>query len=153
MATFPNAFGWGYVVNKAAANLPQSTTSTLYTVAGGAVLIQAMFGVVTTSCGATVTTLALGTAPTGGNASTTSIAAATAITSKGVGTFYVPQWSAAVSGTPAIANTVLVVPLPASTASFLAYTGTITWTTSASDTGQMAWYLTYVPIDSGATVS
>jgi hypothetical protein len=31
--------------------------------------------------------------------------------------------------------------------------GTITWTTSASDTGTMAWYLTYVPLDNGALVS
>lgn len=36
---------------------------------------------------------------------------------------------------------------------FAVNAGTLTWTTDASDTGQMAWYLSYVPIDSGASVS
>jgi hypothetical protein len=31
--------------------------------------------------------------------------------------------------------------------------GTITWTTSASNTGAMRWYLTYVPLDNGAALS
>lgn len=36
---------------------------------------------------------------------------------------------------------------------FTVNAGTITWTTDASDTGQVAWYLTYVPLDTGASVS
>lgn len=36
---------------------------------------------------------------------------------------------------------------------FAVNAGTITWTTDASDTGTMAWYLSYVPLDTGASVS
>lgn len=31
--------------------------------------------------------------------------------------------------------------------------GTITWTTSANDTGNISWYLNYLPLDQGGTVS
>ena len=36
---------------------------------------------------------------------------------------------------------------------FVVPAGTITWTTGASDAGDMAWYLTYIPLDDGASVS
>jgi hypothetical protein len=155
MSIFPR--GYGPVQNqlvKAAQNLPAGATGTLFTVAGGAVLVQFLAGVVTTAIQNQACTLALGSTPTSGTAGNTAIAAATAITNKPIGTFYVPQFSSEVGGTPILANNVQV-PVPAAnTASaFLAYTGTITWTTSATNTGQMQWYLAYLPVDAGATVS
>jgi hypothetical protein len=36
---------------------------------------------------------------------------------------------------------------------FVVSAGFITWTTSASDTGQMKWYFTYVALDNGASLS
>jgi hypothetical protein len=142
----------GALVQKAAQALPQDTTSDLYTVTGGAVLVTGLLGLVTTAIGATATTLALGTAPTVGTAESTGIATATAITSAEVGTWVTPQTSAAVGGA-------LVVGGHAGNALYLTSyhmvvsAGYITWTTSANDTGQMAWYLTYVPLDTGAYVS
>lgn len=43
--------------------------------------------------------------------------------------------------------------MPDLIAPFLLSADTITWTTSATDTGQVEWYLWYVPIDTSATVS
>jgi hypothetical protein len=151
MSLLPRGYGLGNQVVRAAATLPASATATLFTVAGGAVLIQSLWGVVTTACDGTATTLALGSTPTSGTAGNTAIAAATAVTSKPIGTFYVPQWASEVGGTPILANNVQA--QSGSTASFLAYTGTITWTTSATNAGQMKWYLSYLPVDAGATVS
>lgn len=142
----------GNLVTKAAQNLPQSATANLYTVAGGSVLVTSLLGLVSgTAIGATVTTLAVGTAPTTGTANTAGIATATAITSLEIGTWVGPQASAGKAGAlvaGAHAGDALFTPLP-----FVVPAGTITWTTSASDTGQMAWYLTYVPLDTGASVS
>lgn len=143
---------FGPQVLKAAQTLPQTATSTLYTVSGGSVLVTSLLGVVSgVATGSTVTTLALGTAPTTGTASTTSIATAVAITSLEIGSWVAPQASSGKGGA-------LVVGANAGATLFLANpfvvpAGAITWTTSASDTGKIAWYLTYVPLDTGASVS
>ena len=143
---------FGVQVTKAAQALPQSATSTLYTVSGGSVLVTSLFGVVSgTAIGATVTTLALGTVPTTGTASSTGIATATAITSKEIGTWVAPQAASGVAGALVVGGNSGAAPYPPT--AFVVPAGTITWTTSASDTGKMAWYLTYVPLDTGASVS
>ena len=142
----------GSQVIKASQALPQTATANLYTVAGGSVLITSLLGLVSSvATGSTATTLALGTAPTTGTASTTSIATAVAITSLEIGSWVAPQSSsgkggALVVGANAGATLWLTVP-------FVVPAGTITWTTSAGDTGQMTWYLTYIPLDTGASVS
>lgn len=142
----------GQQVLKASQALPQTATATLYTVAGGSVLVTSLLGMVaTTPTGATVTTLALGTVPTTGTASTTGIATATAITSLEVGAWVAPQASSGKAGALVVGATAGAAVFVA--APFVVPAGTITWTTSASDTGQMAWYLTYVPLDTGASVS
>lgn len=143
---------FGPQVLKASQALPQTATATLFTVSGGNVLVTSLLGVVsTTPTGSSVTTLALGTVPTTGTASSTSIATAVAITSLEVGAWVTPQASSGKGGAlvvGATAGAALFLPTP-----FVVPAGTITWTTSASDTGQMAWYLTYVPLDSAASVS
>jgi hypothetical protein len=138
----------GATVVKAAQALPQNATATLFTVSGGAVLIHAIAGLVTTALGATVTSLALGNTPTGGANSSASIATSAVVTSKALGTWYVPSFASGIAGAPIQANAVnfdrsFAILVPA---------GAITWTTTASDTGGMAWYLNYTPLDSGASV-
>ena len=151
MSLNPRAYGQGLVVITAAQGLPASTTSTLYTVAGGTVLVQSLFGLVTTALGATATTLSLGVTPTGGSAANTAISTATTVTSLTIGTLFVPQWASEVGGAAITAAAVQA--QSGATAQFLVTSGVITWTTSATDTGQMKWYLAYLPVDPGATVS
>jgi hypothetical protein len=155
MSLFPRSYGLGIQVVKAAQALPGATTGTLFTVAGGAVLIEFLAGVVTTAIQNQACTLSLGTTPTSGTAANAGIATATSVSNKPVGTFYVPQWASEVGGTPIIANSVQAQngTLGGSMAGFLAYTGLITATTSATNTGNITWYLSYLPIDVGATVS
>jgi hypothetical protein len=137
----------GIVVKTAAQNLPQTATSTLFTVTGGAVLVRFMTGLVTTALGATVTSLSIGNTPTGGANSSASIATSAVVTSKALGTWYSPILS---TGAPAQGNVVSIFD-PAT--ALLIPAGVITWTSTANDTGQMAWYLCYSPLDAGAVVS
>lgn len=141
----------GFLVTKAAAALPQSATSTLYTVAGGSVLVTSIFGQVTTVIQNQVCTLALGTVPTVGTAGSTALATATSIQAKEVGTFVTVQASSGVGGALVVGTNASVSPF--ASFAFVVPAGTITWTTSASNTGAMKWYLTYIPLDDGASVS
>lgn len=142
---------FGVQVVKAAQNLPQTATATLATVTGGAVLVTSILGLVTTVLGATATNLSLGTAPTVGVASTTGIASATAVTSTPLGAWLVPVQNAGVGGALAIGASAGVAPfLPTP---LVVSAGTITWTTSANDTGQIRWYFTYIALDNGAALS
>jgi hypothetical protein len=141
----------GDLVTKTAVSLPQTATANLYTVSGGNVLVTSLLGVVSTVIGGTAVTLALGTHPTTGTAETAGIATATAITSAEAGTWVGPQSSSEAAGAlvnGGHAGNVLYLPT-----AFIVAPGTITWTTSASTTGAISWYLTYVPLDAGALVA
>lgn len=145
------ALAYGYEVTKAAQTIPQTATANLFTVSGGNVLVTAIVGEVTTVIGGTATTLSLGLTPTTGTANATGLATATAITSKEVGTLATIQPSSGVGGglvVGANAGQGVFLPVPV-----LVPPGTISWTTSASTTGAMKWYLTYIPLDAGAAVS
>jgi hypothetical protein len=141
----------GTKVSRTAAVLPATATTAYFTVAGGRVIITALLGQVTTVCSATATTRASGTTPASGTASTTSIATATAVTSKEVGTGLTVLAASGVAGA-------LVVGTNNSSALFLTpqgvvvNTGTIDFTTSATNTGATKWDLFYIPLDDGATV-
>jgi hypothetical protein len=153
MAVMPTSYGpVQQQVIKAAQNLPATATATLFTVTG-TVLIQFFIGLVTTAIQNQACNLSLGNTPTSGTAANTSLALATAITNKPVGTHVVPTFASGVGGTPVIASLAQVTVPAASGNAFVVPAGTITWTTSATNTGQMQWYLAYLPIDSGATVS
>lgn len=146
------ALNFGTLVTKAAAALPQTATATLFTVAGGNVLVTGLLGLVSgTAIQNQACTLALGTVPTTGTASSTGLATATSIQNKEIGTWVVPQASSGAGGALVVgtnAGSTLFLP-----AAFVVPPGTISWTTSASNTGKMAWYLTYVPLDPGGSVS
>ena len=142
----------GISVIKAAQNLPQSATATLYTVSGGSVFVTGLLGLVSTSTGGVATNLSVGI--TGNN---TAIVPAIAVASKTAPTWLVPQESAGSAATALL----LSAPVFLSNAfqpfgsfvPFICGPTIINWTTNANDTGQMQWYLWYTPIDSGASVS
>lgn len=138
----------GTLVTKAAQNLPQTATANLYSVSGGSVLVTGLLGLVTSAVGAVATTLALGC-----TAGSTAIATATAITSKPVGTFVFPVNSSGIGGALVAAGAAFVSSPPFIVNPFIVGAGNITWTTSASTTGQIQWYLWYVPLDFDASVS
>lgn len=152
-----NLFREGYYVTKAAQTPPNSGSSaTLYTVAGGAVLITGLFGRVSTALNGTTGAIALGTAPTTGTANTTGIATAGVVGGAEIGTWVgVAQASAGLAaalvvGSSKQAGAAVFMGQPF----FPAYTGTLTITTSvATMTGAIDWYLFYVPVTQGATVS
>lgn len=136
-------------------NLPQTGTVALFTVTGGLVLVTSLIGVVTVVFAGTNPVLSLGLAPTGHTAVTNGIATTVDTSSAEVGTVMSVVGSGglptalAVAATAAKAGTAVFPGL----SPFVAQTGTITWTTGASKTGAMKWYLSYVPIDAGASVS
>lgn len=142
---------YGNQVLKAAQALPQTATATLFTVTGGRVVITSLAGTVSTAIQNQACTLALGTVPTVGTAASSGIASATSIINKEAGTHI---WL------PSAAGSALVVGTNAGGAAqllggqaYVVSAGTITWTTSASNTGAISWALTYIPLDDGAAVS
>lgn len=142
----------GTLLIKASQALPQTATATLFTQSGvsGSILVTGLLGLVTTAIGGTATTVSLGT--TGSNAS---IAAATTITSLTAGNWLIPVSN----NTPAVmtvkaAAAYLTLAGAAMSAPFvLAPSQNITWTTSASTTGQIQWYAWYIPIDADSGLS
>lgn len=147
---------FGILITKAAQNLPQTTTATLFTVAGGNVIVTGLFGVVTTTAIQNQTcNLSLGTAPTTGTLATDGIASAMNISNAEIGAWVAAPASVSDPlqvGGPIVGGSTAGYPVSCHTP-FIVPAGTITWTTSASNTGKIAWYLTYVPLDTAATVS
>jgi hypothetical protein len=144
---------YGYQVLKAAQTLPQTATSTLFTVKGGRVVITSLMGTVSTVIGAGAVTMSLGTVPTVGTANNAGIAAlTTTLANKEVGTHL---WLPPVAGAALLfgGNAGSPAQLLGGNA-YVVSAGTITWTTAAaSTTGAVSWALTYIPIDTGASVS
>lgn len=149
------AIAQGIQVTKPAANFPQTATATLFTVSGGLVLVTSLIGVVTTVLPASDPVLSLGSAPTVGTAQTAGIASSVVLTSAEVGTLVTVAGSS--GGLPA-ALAAMATAAKAGNAvfpgnPFVVSAGAITWTTGASKTGAMKWYLSYLPLDAGASVS
>jgi len=134
--------------------LPGSaTTNTLFTVTGGLVRVTALVGQVTTVIGATATTLALGcgTPGVGGTLDTDGIGTATAITSQEVGTLITPLAASGLGGGLAVGS--LAGSAVFESGPFVVNSATITATTSANAGGGVInWYLSYIPLDTGAYV-
>jgi len=144
---------FGYQATKSWTLPASATTNTLFTVSGGAVLVTSLIGRVTTLIGSTATTVSLGTVPTVGTGTgTTALATAVAVTSKEVGTFIGVQASSGVGGA-LVVGTNAGVPV-FTNFDFSVNAGTITATTSANaGAGVILWYLTYIPLDNGASVA
>ncbi len=144
----------GQLVTNLAKTPPNSGSSaTLFTVTGGSVLVTLLAGHVSTVLSGTTGAIALGQTPTGGAAATGGIATAGVVGGAAVGT-----WVTAVplaTGLPGavqantLAGTAVGIGQP-----IIVNAGIITVTTSvATMTGALDWYLTYIPLDTGASVA
>lgn len=145
--------GFGTKVDKAAFTLPATTSTAIFTVSGGRVLITSFVGEVTTALGATATSLNVTLDPDGANA-VADLAAATVVTSDAAGTLYtvtgapLDLLSAAAVGNTAVPNYVSgIIHRP-----FIVPSGSILLKTSATNTGATKWSISYVPYDDGASV-
>jgi hypothetical protein len=132
---------YGSQVIKAAAVVPQSSTA-LFTVSGGNVLVTSLIGFVTTVFTGTATTLSMGAGSPG-----ITIHDATILTSAALGSFVTPLVASGVATAGVVGLSTFLPTSP------LVVGANINYEASAGNTGQIEWYLTYVPLDTGASVS
>ena len=137
---------FGVRSDKATAAIPQSTTGTIFTVAGGRVLLLALIGEVTTIIQAQATTMKITSTPSVGSAvDLCTTADLNALEVGGRVALPAAVGSAMVKmngGALTVAFNATVIPA-----------GTIGAVTVASSTGQMKWTAWWVPLDQGATLS
>ena len=142
----------GVRVERATDTLPQSTDEAIFTVSGGRVLITSLVGEVTTAIAAgTTPDLKIKYNPTA-TGSDFDLCTAVSIASDAVGQMYYIAGSVAspgallVGGAVGQANPVFTAPLMLSE-------GDIEIDMDESVTGSVAWTLTYIPLDDGASVA
>lgn len=132
-------------VTKAAANLPQSTQSALFTIAGGRIRAK-IYGEVTTVIETKANNTKLVSNPTVG--ADVDLCAVNDITADAVGTIYT------ITGTLASAMVATTSGAVIDQADWVTIAaGTIDLSCAASSTGQTKWVLQYEAIDPGVTVS
>ena len=139
----------GVKVQRATAALPQTSTSTLFTVSGGKVLITSLIGEVTTVIQTQADNTKLTFDPTDAGA-TQDLCAVLDITADAVGTMY------SITGTPATAMQDALNFLPSSKVPaqpIVLKPGSILLDCAASNTGSVKWDLCYIPLDNGASVA
>jgi hypothetical protein len=138
-----------YVGNTLHAALPQSATTTIYTITGGRILLVALLAEVTTAIQAQATTFKFTSSPATGSAIDFNAAAGTDLTGLQIGG-RVTLANPPASGTAGIITNAgytnlqplnSVVPI-----------GNITVTTVASSTGGLKYDLIYIPLDVASTV-
>lgn len=137
----------GINVSRATAALPATATGNIFTVSGGRIFLRYLIGEVTTVMGATATTLKVSSSPTVGSA--LDLCTATAVTSFAAGVHLALP---AAVGSALVTDTGSGASLVAAYQLTLIPVGSITITTSATDTGSVKWDLGYVPLDIGAQV-
>ena len=143
----------GFRVQGTARTIPQSSAlTTLFTVAGGRIMVNLLYGVVTTIVGGTTPALKLTATPTAGSANdmcttlviTTDQVGAMFVCPVAVGSALIGAASTGVSGSVSGPGTGGQVVAP----------GTIAQTCAAADaTGAIQWTLFYVPLDPATTVT
>ena len=139
---------YGVRSDKATAAIPQSTTGTLFTVAGGRVIIKALIGEVTTIIQAQATTMKLVSTPTVGTA--VDLCATADLTGLEVGGRV--SLPAAV-GSALTKHNAGALTLADFAGGLLVPAGAISALTVASSTGSMKWTCWWVPFDQGATLA
>lgn len=117
---------YGTTLVSPAAVVP-TVSGNLRTISGGPIRITGVVAVVTTVFTATVTTFNVGTA-----AGATTLFNAAALTALVVGA--------------------TLVGIPTPSAPVVAAAGFVTWIASAANTGQLAIYISYIPVIAGVTV-
>lgn len=139
----------GVRVARATAALPQTTTSTLFTVSTGQVLLTGIFGEVTTVIQTQANNTKLTFDPTAAGASQ-DMCAVLDITADAVGTIY------SITGTPATALQDSLNWVPSSkmmAQPIVLKPGAILLDCAASNTGSVKWQCTYVPLENGAAIA
>lgn len=138
---------YGERVDKAALAITGISTKPLFTVAGGRVIITSLVGEVTTVIQTQANNTKITFNPDGAGA-TSDLSAVLDISADAVGLLY------GLTGT--VTDTLLegvqFLPSTAMTVPFVLSEGSIGVDTAASSTGAIAWTLTYVPLDDGASV-
>lgn len=138
----------GIHVPRATADLPKTTTSPLFTISGGRILLMGIFGEVTTviQTQSNNTKLVFDPTDTGANQD---LCANLDITADAVGTIY------SITGTPATAMQDSLNYVPSSkmmAQPILLKPGAIALTCAASNSGSVKWDMFYIPVDDGAAV-
>lgn len=135
----------GARVERADANLPQSTAESLFTVSGGKVLITGIVGEVGTVIETQANNTKLTANPTTGTS--VDMCAVLSITADEAGTLYsiTGTLTDALVGTTAGA-------VAAQAKGVIVNAGTIDLDCAASNTGSISWTIFYVPIDDGAVI-
>lgn len=126
-----------YVVERAAANLPQSTQAPLFTVSGGLVLLTGLVGEITTAIQNQANSSSLFVNPNTG--SDVALLSLGNIANLAAGLLF---------GATSTDESVILFP----TDPIVVPTGTVDLSCPASSTGQVAWTLTYRPLSLGAKV-
>lgn len=136
----------GSIVEKAATVLPASTTTAIFTITGS-VRITALYGVCTTVCSGTATNLSVVHVPTAPGTVNLTLASVLAIASFAAGTLVgVEGDGTALVGVTGVTGYLGMLQNP----DLLA--GSISLTTSATNTGAFRWVLRYVALEAGSTV-
>lgn len=136
----------GILVERAAAVLPATATTAYFTITG-TVKITALYGVVTTVCSATATNLSVVHVPSSPGTVNLTLANTLAIASFAVGSYLgVEGDGTALVGTTGVAAYLGMITNP------ILGPGSISLTTSATNTGATRWVCRYVPIESGSTI-
>lgn len=139
---------YGFYVKRAAKKLPDNTTETAFTITGGPVLITGLVGRYVTAADATATTLQITTTATGSTGGNLSTAVSVASSEIGVMVGLTDG-----KGGALIVGATAGVGLPLANP-FSLNTGTIVLkTVGTTSTGTVEWYLTYVPLNTGAAVA
>lgn len=137
----------GIHVAKSAANLPQTATQHLFTVAGGRVLVRLVFGEVTTIIQSTDPVAKITATPTTGTA--VDVASTVDLSSLEAGGLLIVEGD----GTAMVKGNAGCAFFANGAHEFILPIGYLDLITGASKTGATKWDLYYVPLDDGATVS
>lgn len=143
------------VINKAQVPPNSGATATLFTITGGLVAVTSLIGRVTTVMSGTTGAIALGVKPAAGTGTEekSGISTAGVIGGAEVGSIITVGNTAGLAAATVVnlfaGNAVFY-----EDAKFIVNSGVIEVTTSvATMTGAIDWYLSYIPIDTGASVS
>lgn len=144
---------FGTKVSRAAATLPQTTTAAIFTVAGGRVLITGLIGQVTTIIQAQANAIKLIANPTVG--SDVDLCATVDINGLEAGGLLslTPDLDATPFSVALDKQLAGAIPFGYAARALCVAAGTIDLSCAASNTGSVKWDLTYIPLDTGASVA
>lgn len=136
----------GLGVSRAASNLPATAALNIFTVTGGRILVRALIGEVTTIIQAQACTVKVTSTPLAGSAVDLSAVSASISALEVGGRLTLPAAAATALVTGNAGGVI------GDQAKWIIGPGSLSYTTSATNTGQIKWDLVYVPLDVGAQV-